>query len=68
MRRSVLLEVVVHCPHLGRTVAATRNQVIDRLVACSHAAQCRDPDPQPGAPEPARPFPRGCAVYPSLAK
>jgi hypothetical protein len=68
MRRSVLLEVIVHCPHLGRPVAATRNAAIDRLVSCSNAAQCRAA-PQPSSPaEPDRPFPRGCAVYPSLAK
>ncbi|MES1207557.1 MAG: hypothetical protein ABUS79_16600 [Pseudomonadota bacterium] len=68
MRRSVLLQVLVHCPHVGRTVAATRNAATDRLVSCSNASQCRDPDPASGLPDADKPFPRGCAVYPSLAK
>ncbi len=68
MRRSVLLEVLVYCPHVGRTVTATRNAAIDRLVSCSNAEHCRDRALQGAAPEADRPFPRGCAVYPSLAK
>jgi len=68
VRRSVLLQVLVHCPHLGRTVTATRNAAIDRLVSCSNAEHCRERNPPPGLPEADRPFPRGCAVYPSLAK
>jgi hypothetical protein len=71
MRRSVLLQVVVHCPHFGRPVTATRNQAIDRLGACSDAHLCRDQDLPPAAPEPGehqRPYPHGCPVFPSLAK
>ena len=45
MRRSVLLQVVVHCPHFDRAVTATRNEAIDRLVACSDSHLCRDPAP-----------------------
>jgi hypothetical protein len=68
MRRSELLVVVVHCPHFGRPVNATRNLAIDKLVACSDSDKCREPGP-PGSPgEHERPFPRGCPVFPSLAK
>jgi hypothetical protein len=67
MRRSVLLAVVVHCPHFGRPVNATRNEAIDRLVACSDSDKCRDPA-DGTLPEHERPFPRGCPVFPSLAK
>lgn len=62
MQRSRSLPVLVHCAHHGRTVRATRNEAIDRLVACEEAEQCRRPA---GEGQPA--FPRGCAVYPSLA-
>jgi hypothetical protein len=73
VRRSVLLAVVVHCPHFARSVTATRNLAIDRLVACSDSGHCRD---SASAGETAdqvssdhdRPFPRGCPVFPSLAK
>jgi hypothetical protein len=69
MRRSVLLSVIVHCPHFGRAVTATRNEAIDRLVACSDSDKCRDPAPTAGsAGEHERPYPRGCPVFPSLAK
>ena len=74
MRRSELLKVTVHCPHFARPVTATRNAVIDRLVACDESDACRDPAPPPGtAPNgfdvpQARPFPRGCPVFPALAK
>jgi hypothetical protein len=69
MRRSVLLSVIVHCPHFGRPVTATRNEAIDRLVACSDSDKCRDPAPATGGPgEHERPYPRGCPVFPSLAK
>ena len=68
MRRSVLLSVVVHCPHFGRPVTATRNLAIDRLVACSDTELCRDPAPPARAAEHERPYPRGCPVFPSLAK
>jgi hypothetical protein len=68
VRRSVLLQVVVHCPHFKRPVTATRNQAIDRLVACSDSDRCRDPAPVEELPEHARPFPHGCPVFPSLAK
>ena len=64
MRRSVLLQVVVHCPHFDRAVTATRNEAIDRLVACSDAHLCRDPAPPTDAHE----HERGCPVFPSLAK
>jgi hypothetical protein len=70
MRRSILLKVAVYCPHFKRSVEATRNAAIDRLVACSDSESCRDPAPA-GANaggEHARPFPRGCPVFPSLAK
>ncbi len=68
MRRSILLKVVVHCPHFNRSVTATRNEAIDRLVACSDSDQCRDPAPAGERNEHERPFPRGCPVFPSLAK
>ena len=68
MQRSKLLSVAVHCPHFKRTVTATRNASIDRLVACSDSETCRDPAPAGSAPEHARPFPHGCPVYPSLAR
>ena len=67
MRRSVLLTVVVHCPHFGRQVKATRNEAIDKLVACSDSDKCRE-DVAPQGNEHARPYPRGCPVFPTLAK
>ena len=60
--------MAVHCPHFGRTVIATRNLAIDRLVACDESHACRDPSPPGGPPEHLRPFPHGCPVYPQLAK
>jgi hypothetical protein len=69
MRRSILLKVAVYCPHFKRSVEATRNEAIDRLVACSDSGSCREPSaPSPGDTEHERPFPRGCPVFPSLAK
>jgi hypothetical protein len=68
MRRSILLKVAVYCPHFKRSVEATRNEAIDRLVACADSESCRDPAPAGSGPEHARPFPRGCPVFPSLAK
>jgi hypothetical protein len=68
VRRSVLLKVTVFCPHFKRGVEATRNEAIDRLVACSDSDSCRDPAPPPADGEHARPYPRGCPVFPSLAK
>jgi len=68
VQRSVSLPVLVHCPHHGRTVRATRNATIDRLVSCSEADACRSPGEASSSSEPAKVFPRGCAVYPSLAK
>jgi hypothetical protein len=69
MRRSVLLTVVVHCPHFNRPVSATRNTAIDRLVACSDSDRCREAAAPPTAPgEHERPYPRGCPVFPQLAK
>jgi hypothetical protein len=68
VRRSVLLTVIVHCPHFGRPVAATRNDATDRLVACADADKCRDAHPDTPAGEHDRPYPRGCPVFPSLAK
>jgi hypothetical protein len=68
MRRSLLLKVAVYCPHFKRSVEATRNLSIDRLVACSESDACRDPAPAEELPEHARPFPHGCPVFPSLAK
>jgi hypothetical protein len=72
----VLLQVVVHCPHFARTVTATRNLATDRLVACSDSDHCRDPAPAGELPDHLsnhlsnhdRPYPRGCPVFPSLAK
>ena len=68
MRRSILLKVVVHCPHFDRSVSATRNEAIDLLVACSDSNLCRDPAPTGERNEHERPYPRGCPVFPSLAK
>ena len=45
-----------------------RNDATDRLVSCSDADKCRDPNPSPAAGEHERPYPRGCPVFPSLAK
>ena len=69
MRRSVLLKVAVFCPHFQRSVEATRNEAIDRLVACAESDSCRDPSPDTrDLPEHARPYPHACPVFPSLAK
>src|SRR5580692_5447010 len=45
VRRSVLLKVAVYCPHFQRAVEATRNEAIDRLVACSDSDRCRSREP-----------------------
>ncbi len=68
MQRSVSLRVVVHCPHFGRPVSATRNLAIDKLVACADSELCRDPSAPSTPPEHTRVYPRGCPVFPSLAK
>jgi len=68
VRRSELIKVLVFCPHFQRSVAATRNLAIDRLVSCAEAESCRDPAAAAEGAEHTRPFPRGCPVYPSLAK
>ena len=68
VRRSELIKVLVFCPHFQRSVGATRNQTIDRLVACDDAESCREHTPAAAGTEHARPFPHGCPVYPSLAK
>jgi hypothetical protein len=69
MQRSRSLPVVVHCAHHGRTVRATRNLATDRLASCEEAEKCRQPaKPNGDTQEAAATFPRGCAVYPSLAK
>lgn len=65
MRRSVLLQVAVYCPHFARSVKATRNEATDRLVACEESDACRAPA-APDRPDAPRPFPRGCPVFPSL--
>ncbi len=67
MRRSVLLQVVVHCPHFRRPVTAQMNTAIERLVDCADKDACRAP--APGADgQHARPFPNGCPVFPSLSR
>ena len=38
------------------------------LVACSDSEKCRDRDAAAPAGEHERPYPRGCPVFPSLAK
>ena len=68
MRRSPLLTVTVLCPHFHKPVQAQRNGATDRLVSCSDADACRDPHPEAHGGEHARPYPRGCPVFPSLAK
>ncbi len=68
MRRAELLKVVVFCPHFQRPVSAARNLTIDRLVSCDEADACRDRNPQAEGTDPAKIFPCGCPVYPSLAK
>jgi hypothetical protein len=68
VRRSILLKVAVYCPHFQRQVQATRNEAIDRLVACTESHLCRDPAPAEELPEHRRAFPHGCPVFPSLAK
>jgi hypothetical protein len=63
------LQVAVFCPHFQRSVTATRNDAIDRLVSCSNSDKCREPAPATAGPhEHERPYPRGCPVFPSLAK
>jgi len=64
----VLLKIAVYCPHFARVVSASRNDAIDRLVACDESDACRDLGAALTPPEHARPFPRGCPVFPSLAK
>jgi hypothetical protein len=68
VRRSILLKVAVYCPHFKRSVEATRNEAIDRLVSCADSESCREPAPAGAPNEHDRPFPRGCPVFPSLAK
>ena len=69
MRRSIALKVAVFCPHFQRRVEATRNEAIDRLVSCAESESCRAPAPAvTSASEHERPYPRGCPVFPSLAK
>jgi hypothetical protein len=70
VRRAVLLKVAVFCPHFQRRVEATRNEAIDRLVACADGERCRAPAGpalEGASVEADRPYPRGCPVYPSLA-
>ncbi len=64
MRRLDLVPATVFCPHFKRPVKATRNLAIDRLVACDDSERCRDPAP----PDPLRPFPAACPVFPAQAK
>ena len=66
MRRSALIRIAVHCPHFQRPVAAQLNTLVDKLVSCAESERCRV-EVTEGAPA-ERPFPRGCPVYPSLAK
>jgi hypothetical protein len=68
MRRLELVKVTAMCPHFGRPVAVVRNQTTDRLVSCDESEACRDPAPPDAGPDHARPFPRGCPVFPSLAR
>jgi len=69
VQRSQLLKVVVFCPHFQRSVNATRNLSIDRLVACDDSESCRDPAASAQGPhDHARPYPHACPVFPSLAK
>jgi hypothetical protein len=60
MRRSVLLTVAVFCPHFNRTVEASLNDAIGRLVHCTAGDTCRPTGS-------GQPYPAGCPVYPSLA-
>jgi hypothetical protein len=66
--RSKLLKVAVYCPHFERSVSATRNLAIDRLVACDESDRCRDPAAADAPTGLEAPFPHGCPVFPSLAK
>jgi hypothetical protein len=79
--RSQSLRVVVFCPHFQRSVNASRNLAIDRLVSCEESERCRAPAPGGGqgqghgldqghedGHEHARLYPHGCPVFPSLAK
>ena len=68
MQRTPSLPVIVHCPHHGRTVRATRNTATDRLVACDEGEQCKAPQPASSPGEAAKTYPHACPVYPSLAK
>jgi len=40
LRRSLNLTVVMYCAHTAQTIEATRNEAIDKLVDCSHKANC----------------------------
>lgn len=60
MRRSVLLSVAVFCPHFNRTVEASLNDAIGRLVHCTAGETCRSGNDR------SQPYPAGCPVYPSL--
>jgi len=62
MRRSVLLTVAVFCPHFNRTVEASLNDAIGRLVHCASGDTCR-----PATADKSQAYPASCPVYPSLA-
>jgi hypothetical protein len=68
VRRSELLKVSVYCPHFQRQVAADKNLAIDRLVHCAESDTCRTPAAPDHPSDHARPFPRGCPVFPQLSK
>ena len=68
-RRPQFVQAVVQSEGLSASKAErVVDEAIDRLVACSDAHLCRDPAPQADAQEHERPYPRGCPVFPSLAK
>lgn len=59
MQRSPLLQIMIYCPHLAKTVAASLNQVTERLVDCSTKSSCRAADATAN-------YPHACPVFPSL--
>ena len=64
MRRSILLQVSVYCPHFQRPVAASRNEATSRLCHCEGNLTCRVS--HDGGPVEEAPFPAACPVYPQL--
>jgi hypothetical protein len=70
VRRLDVVQEVITCPAQNRAVRASRNRAAGRLVDCSEKDACRTSDDAAGDGPyaAARPFPRGCPVFPHLAR